>query len=99
MFDLSTINWAGFIQVAAAALGFSTVIGLAFALGVRLHTNAQNHVSKANKGKAGAVQAEALNRVGAYLLFAICAAALIFGLYLILVMDGYLPNPFLPPAK
>lgn len=84
MFDLSTINWTGFAQVAGASLGFASLIVLAFAGGVRLLTNANHLVPKAKKGKASASQQEAINRIGAYLLFAVCVAALIFGIYLII---------------
>ena len=59
-----------------AAVGFSTLIVACFALGVRLLTNAQNIAPKARKGNAQASQEEALNLVGAYLLFAVCACAL-----------------------
>ncbi|MEO0048817.1 MAG: hypothetical protein RL556_149 [Actinomycetota bacterium] len=95
MFDLSTIAWSSFLEVAGTALGFSAVIALAFALGVRLLTNAQHSASltKGKKSQAGSknAQIEALNRIGAYLLFAVCFSALAYGLYLILVIDGILP--------
>lgn len=97
MFDLSAIKWDSFLLVAGAALGFSAAIALAFALGVRFLTNAQNIAQKA-KGKkakpsAKNAQLEAIYRVSAYLLFAVSSSALLFGLYLILVKDNLLP-PF-----
>jgi hypothetical protein len=83
-----TINWSAFIQVLAAALGFTTLIVACFSIGVRLLTNAQNVSSKARKGNSKAQQSESLNLVGAYLTFAICISALAYGIYLIV--------PFLP---
>ena len=78
------IDWTAFLTVFGAAIGFSTLIVACFALGVRLLTNAQNVAPKARKGQAKAAQEEALNMVGAYLLFAICLCALGFGIFLVL---------------
>lgn len=76
------IDWGSFLVVAVASLGFTLVIVSTFSLGVRLLTNAQNLVSAAKKGKKRAVQGEALNRIASYMLFALCSAALLYGIYL-----------------
>ena len=78
------IDWTAFLTVFGAAIGFSTLIVACFALGIRMLTNAQNIAPKARKGSAKASQEEALNLVGAYLLFAVCVCALAYGIYLII---------------
>ena len=83
-----TINWNAFLQVFAAAIGFTTLIVGCFSIGVRLLTNAQNLSGKARKGNQSAQTSESMNLVGAYLLFAVCVCALAYGIYLVI--------PFLP---
>lgn len=78
------IDWNSFLIVAAASLAFTLVIVATFSLGVRLLTNAQHMVADAKKGKKKAIQSEALNRMVSYMLFASCAAALIYGIYLVI---------------
>ena len=80
---IAGIKWMSLFQVAATAIGFTAGVSLLFSLGIRLLTNAEFVAPKAAKGKTNAVQLEALNRVGAYVLFAICATALLYGIYLI----------------
>jgi hypothetical protein len=50
---------------------------------MRLLTNSKHALLSARKGKASAVRSEAMNRYGAYGLFAVCAFALLYGIYLI----------------
>lgn len=78
------IDWGSFLLVSIASLSFTLVIVATFSLGVRLLTNAQNLVPQAKKGKKNAVQSEALNRIAAYMLFAICFSALLYGIYLVI---------------
>ncbi|MFM8926772.1 MAG: hypothetical protein ACKOFA_01030 [Rhodoluna sp.] len=85
---LININWSSFLQVLIASVGFTTLIVACFSLGVRLLTNAENVSGKARKGNSKAQQTESLNLVGAYLAFAVCISALVYGIYLII--------PFLP---
>ena len=77
------INWQGFLLVALASIGFTTLVVSLFSFGMRLLTNSKHALPSARKGKATAVRTEALNRFGAYGLFAICAFALLYGIYLI----------------
>jgi cytochrome b561 len=77
------INWSSFLLVAAASIGFTLFIVAFFSLGVRLITNARHIMPAAKKGRASAARAEALNRSLAYAFFAICAAALLYGIWLI----------------
>ncbi len=77
------INWQSFLLVALASIGFTTLVVLLFSFGMRLLTNSKHALLSAKKGKASAIRSEALNRFGAYGLFALCAFALIYGIYLI----------------
>ena len=80
---LELIDWNKFLQVLQATIVFSVgVVGL-FSLGIRLLTNAQHAVPGANKGKTAAVRAEVLNRLGAYVAFALCVVALGYGIMLV----------------
>jgi hypothetical protein len=80
---LELIDWNKFLQVLEATIIFAVgVVGL-FSLGVRLLTNAQHAVPGANKGKTAAVRAEVLNRLGAYVAFALCLVALGYGIMLV----------------
>lgn len=95
------IDWNKFVQVAIAAVGFTTVIVAVFSLGLRLLTNAQLVAGAAKKGDAKAARVEFFNRIAAYSLFAVSSLALIFGLLLILEKNAIV-LPFLPhllPAK
>jgi len=77
------INWGNFLLVALASIGFTVVVVSLFSLAMRLLTNARHALPAARKGKISAVRSEALNRVTSYLLFLICAFALVYGIYLI----------------
>lgn len=77
------INWGSFGLVAAVAIGFSFGLVLIFSLGVRLLENAQNLVARTTKGNREAIRNEALNRMGAYVLFAVTFLALLYGIYLV----------------
>lgn len=77
------INWNGFVLVFAAAIGFSVVIVLTFALGVRLYTDAELHKRVAKKGKQSAAVSELWSRTLSYALFALSSTALLYGVYLV----------------
>ena len=76
------INWSSLILVAAVAIGASVGLVTVFSLGMRLLTNARN-IQENTKKKQGVKSAEVVNRVAAYLMFTICASAVIYGIYLI----------------
>ena len=76
------INWQGFLLVALASIGFTTLVVSLFSLGMRLLTNSKHALLSARKGKVSAVRSEAMNRFGAYGLFTVCALALLYGIYL-----------------
>ncbi len=78
------IEWNSLILVAIVSIVGSTVLVASFSLGMRLLTNARHLVPGAKKGKTKAIRAEVLNRSGAYIMFTICASALIYGIYLII---------------
>ncbi|MEY4348896.1 MAG: hypothetical protein RL719_193 [Actinomycetota bacterium] len=86
-----SIKWDSLIQVFVASLSFTVLIVAAFAVGVRLLTNAQNAVPGARKGKTKDIQKEVVNRVFSYMAFSVCIAALLFGIYLV---DPALPKPW-----
>ena len=77
------IEWNNLFLVAIVAIVGSTVLVASFSLGMRWLTNARHLVPGAKKGKSKAIRAEVLNRSGAYMMFTICASALIYGIYLI----------------
>lgn len=79
-----TIDWNAFLLVFTGAIGFTSLIVACFSLGIRMLTNAQNIAPKARKGNQKAQTSESLNLVGAYLLFAVCISALLFGIYLVI---------------
>lgn len=76
------INWSSLILVASVAIGASVGLVTVFSLGMRLLTNARN-IQDNTKKKQGVQPAEALNRIAAYLMFTICASAVLYGIYLI----------------
>jgi hypothetical protein len=77
------IEWGSLLLVAAVAIGATTALVSMFSLGMRWLTNARHYVSSSKKGSAKAIRAEVLNRSGAYIMFTLCATALIYGIYLI----------------
>jgi hypothetical protein len=76
------INWSSLILVASVAIGASVGLVTVFSLGMRLLTNAR-HIQENTKKKQGVKPAEVINRVAAYLMFTICASAVVYGIYLI----------------
>lgn len=78
------INWLSFGLVSAASIAFTLVIVSGFSLGVRFLTNSENLVKLAKKGDTRAIRKEALNRMAAYVLFALCSMALLYGIYLVI---------------
>jgi predicted secreted protein len=76
------INWNNLILVATVAIGASVGLVTVFSLGMRLLTNARN-IQENTKKNQGVLPAETFNRIGAYLMFTICASAVIYGIYLI----------------
>jgi hypothetical protein len=76
------INWSSLILVASVAIGASVGLVTVFSLGMRLLTNARN-IQENTKKKEGVKPAEVVNRVAAYLMFTICATAVLYGIYLI----------------
>ncbi|AIC47170.1 hypothetical protein [Rhodoluna lacicola] len=76
------INWNSLILVAIVAIGSSVGLVTVFSLGMRLLTNAQN-INQHTKKKDGVKVSEAINRIGAYLMFTICGSAVLYGIYLI----------------
>ena len=76
-----TINWSSLLQVFLASICFTVVIVAAFAIGVRLLTNAQNAVPGARKGKTKDIQKEVVFRVLSYMSFSVCFAAVLYGIY------------------
>jgi hypothetical protein len=80
---LAQIEWNKFWLVAQATIVFAVGIVGVFSLGIRLLTNAQNAVPGANKGKSAAIRAEVLNRLAAYIAFALCVVALGYGIQLV----------------
>ena len=75
------INWSSLILVATVAIGASVGLVTVFSLGMRLLTNARNFQEHTKK-KQAAQPGEVLNRVEAYLMFTICASAVLYGIYL-----------------
>ena len=76
------INWSSLILVASVAIGASVGLVTVFSLGMRLLTNAPN-IQDNTKKKQGVQPAEVVNRIAAYLMFTICASAVLYGIYLI----------------
>lgn len=76
------INWSSLILVASVAIGASVGLVTVFSLGMRLLTNARN-IQENTKKKQGVKPAEVINRIAAYLMFTICASAVVYGIYLI----------------
>ncbi len=76
------INWSSLILVASVAIGASVGLVTVFSLGMRLLTNARN-IQDNTKKKQGVQTAEVVNRIAAYLMFTICASAVLYGIYLI----------------
>ena len=78
-----TINWAGLGQVFIASLGFTVVIVAAFSAGIRFLTTAKHVMGISQKPKPALLRKEIALRSGAYLAFSLCAAAILYAIYLI----------------
>ena len=76
------IDWNKFEMVAIGTIGFTAFMVVVYSLGVRFLTNAQNQESAAKKGNAKAARSELLNRIAAYALFALSAAVLAYGVFI-----------------
>ena len=85
-----TIDWSKFETVALASIGFSSLVVIAYSLGVRLLTNAQHLEAKAVKGNKSAADRELVNRILAYALFALSAVAVIWA---VVMMFEIMYNP------
>lgn len=88
------IKWNDLIMVAGAAIGASALLVTFFSLGVRLLTTAQQNLASGNKGKKtknDSVAKEIAFRLLAVISFLVAAAVLIYGLYLIIVLQ--IPKP------
>jgi hypothetical protein len=77
------IEWGSLLLVAAVAIGATTVLVSLFSLGMRWLTDARHLVSSSKKGNSSALRNEVLFRSGAYILFTLCACAVVYGVYLI----------------
>lgn len=77
------IDWNSLAIVAVVSIVATTLLVATFSLGMRWLTNAQHFAVDAKKGNLRATRAEVLFRSGAYVLFTVCATALIYGIYLI----------------
>jgi len=87
------IKWSDLIMVAGASIGASALLVTFFSIGVRALTTAQ-HVfagGKAKKSKNQSVVKEIAFRLLAIVCFLAAAAVLIYGIYLILVLQ--IPKP------
>ncbi len=73
------IQWSGLVQVAEVAFAFGVGVVIVFSLGV---------LGLAQVEKAGAAEASSRARTAGYTVagaaFAVCAAAVLYGLYLII---------------
>jgi hypothetical protein len=78
-----TMNWTGLGEVFIAALGFTTVIVAAFALGIRLLSSANFQTAKVKIAKSKDLRREIGLRTLAYIAFAICLLAVAYEIYLI----------------
>jgi len=87
------IKWNDLIMVAGAAIGASALLVTFFSFGVRLLTTAQQSFAggKGKKAKNQSVAKEIAFRLVAVLFFLAAAAVLVYGLYLIIVLQ--IPKP------
>ena len=88
------IKWNDLIAVAGAAIGASALLVTFFSIGVRLLTSAQQSTAGGTKGKKSKKQSvtrEVALRVSALIFFLAAAAVLVYGIYLLLVLQ--IPNP------
>jgi hypothetical protein len=76
------IDWNKFEMVAIGAIGFTSFMVVVYSFGVRFLTNAQNQEAAAKKGDSKAARSELANRIAAYALFALSAAVLAYGVFI-----------------
>ena len=76
------IDWNKFEMVAIGTIGFTAFMVVVYSFGVRFLTNAQHFESSAKKGNAKAARNELVNRIAAYALFALSAAILAYGVFI-----------------
>ncbi|MEY4491879.1 MAG: hypothetical protein RL085_290 [Actinomycetota bacterium] len=76
------IDWNKFEMVAIGTIGFTAFMVVVYSLGVRFLTNAQHQEAAAKKGNAKAARSELANRIAAYALFALSAAILAYGVFI-----------------
>jgi len=84
------IDWNHLFMVAFAAVIASALVVSLFSLGMRLLVNADSVRAVAATGDSVALRKEALNRAGAYVLIALSAAAVIYGV--LLIIPNLIPN-------
>ncbi|BDS49451.1 hypothetical protein [Rhodoluna sp. KAS3] len=82
------IKWDSLLLVAGVAIGASVFITAAFSLGMRWLTNARHILETTEKSPSLEVRdstnpLEVVFRIGAYVMFTICAASVLYGIYLI----------------
>jgi len=77
------IEWSNLYAVALVSIFTSVLLVAVFAGGLRFLTNARHWAPAAKKGKSKARRNQALNSLAAYVSFLVCAAALLYGIYLI----------------
>jgi len=78
-----SINWSNLFVVAATSIGAALLVVALFSVGVRLLTDSRAAEAKAKKGDDKAARVEAISRTVAYIAFALCGSALLYGIYLI----------------
>lgn len=75
------IDWNKFEMVAIGTIGFTSVMVVIYSFGVRFLTNAENLEASAKRGNAKDSRTELVNRVAGYALFALAAALLAYGVF------------------
>jgi small-conductance mechanosensitive channel len=79
-----TIKWRELLLVSSSSIVLAILLAAFFGFGVRLLTNAQHAVPGARKGKSEDIRKEILNRVFAYISFALAGVILLGYVYFIL---------------
>jgi hypothetical protein len=77
------INWSNLFLVTVVAISSTLALVALFSLGLRWLTDARASQAKALAGDSAASRLEVLQRTLAYVAFALCASALLYGIYLI----------------
>ena len=84
------IDWNHLFLVAAAAIVASSLVVALFSFGMRLLVNADSVREISSTGDSNALRREAANRAGAYVMFALSSAAVIYGV--LLIIPNLIPN-------